>query len=246
MDTSTPQYTQDMFKAISVLRFPLIIGIVFIHFNPSWTGFEIHGQSYGQNLPDYYHYFITYLSGVLSSICVPSFFFISGYLFFREKGLSFPIYKKKIKSRVWTLFVPFILWNIIAILKKSLCFLPQLSFLFPNSDLQFKFSLARLFNTFWGATLTSGMFVRKTVGVESLDVFPADAPLWYLRDLMVVTILAPVIYLFIKEKKVGVISLFFLWLSWLFVETLFYQGGGYLPRLITASLFFGWGGVFFC
>lgn len=42
-------------KSISILRFPLTIGVVFIHFSLS-KGLNIHGTFYGINNPDWFFF----------------------------------------------------------------------------------------------------------------------------------------------------------------------------------------------
>ena len=64
--------------------------------------------------------FIIYLCKVICPIAVPSFFFISGYLFF--KGLedwNHQVWKRKMTKRIKTLLVPFILWKVLLMLYKT-------------------------------------------------------------------------------------------------------------------------------
>ena len=65
---------------INLLRFPLIVGVVFIHFSLS-KGLNIHGTFYGLNNPSWFFFIVNFISEVLSRTCVPTFFFISGFLF---------------------------------------------------------------------------------------------------------------------------------------------------------------------
>lgn len=50
-------------KTITYLRFPLTVGVVFIHFNIA-DGFNISGIEYGMNNPKSYYYLVTFLSDV--------------------------------------------------------------------------------------------------------------------------------------------------------------------------------------
>lgn len=77
--------SQLTYKVFDWLRFPLIVGVVFIHsfgtpFN--YEALDINNL-YGI---DYYNLFRVSISKVLTHVCVPTFYFISGYLFF--KGLE--------------------------------------------------------------------------------------------------------------------------------------------------------------
>ena len=55
---------------------------------------------------------ITYIISLVNKTGVPAFFFISGYLFF----LSKKSYGKKLKDRIHTLLIPYILWNLLLLL----------------------------------------------------------------------------------------------------------------------------------
>ena len=104
------------FKTIKWLRFPLIVLVVYIHnygspydYSPiiNWT--SISGF-------DLYEIIRIFISKVISHIAVPCFFFISGYLFFSNiVFFNKQTYLSKLKKRINTLFIPYLLWNIIAI-----------------------------------------------------------------------------------------------------------------------------------
>ena len=49
-------------KTISYLRFPLTVGVAFIHFNIVNDGFTINGIKCGLNNPDWYYYIINFFS----------------------------------------------------------------------------------------------------------------------------------------------------------------------------------------
>lgn len=85
-------------KTISFLRFPLIILVVFIHVPRLPGGGEI------------YSYVTTLLSVKVASIAVPCFFLISGLLFF-DTSFNFKKYILKLRKRIVTLLIPYILWN---------------------------------------------------------------------------------------------------------------------------------------
>ena len=101
---------------IDLLRFPLAIMVIFIHMNPD----VINLVDADFNLMSWHGlYNVTgiLLSHVLTHIAVPTFFFISGFLFFVNfQEWSWDNYKRKIHSRVRTLIIPYILWNIVPFL----------------------------------------------------------------------------------------------------------------------------------
>ena len=122
-------------NTIACLRFPLTVGVVFIHFSMA-DGFCYNGVVYGLNNPSFFFFVVNLFSEVLARVCVPLFFVISGFLFFYHLNFNRESYLKKLRNRVKSLLLPFIYWNIIAaivILGKSV--LP----FYPDVDLFFFF-----------------------------------------------------------------------------------------------------------
>ena len=110
MDTNNIAF-QHLSAAIAWLRFPLILCVVMLHCYctvPLPAG-------------DHSLYFdIVYPFGLwLGESGVPAFFFISGFLFF----VSRKSYTDRIKSRVYTLFYPYLLWNTLFLLIYLVLFL---------------------------------------------------------------------------------------------------------------------------
>lgn len=230
-------------QTISYLRFPLTVAVVYIHFNISRKGISVHGINYGINNPDWYIYLINLISYVFASIAVPLFYFISGYLFFRQKEFNIGVYKEKLCSRIKTLLVPFFLWNLIAITLQTIRLIPFFSSLFPGAyKTEIHLSLIRIFNTFFNNTLQNGILVSP-IGYTMTEIinepYPIDIPLWYIRDLIVMVIVSPLIYWIIK--KCNVLYIIVLGVIWI-LKSFFLPQGGYIAMLITALFFFSWGG----
>ena len=103
-------------KTISFIRFPLIILIVYIHnqgMGTSLSEVSISWASFSDI--DAYNLLRVLITDVIARAAVPAFFILSGYLFFFGKtSFSREIWLIALKKRFWTLFVPFVLWNIIA------------------------------------------------------------------------------------------------------------------------------------
>lgn len=224
-------------KTISYLRFPLMVGIVFIHFNIS-DGIVLHGVTYGADSPYWYHCIINIFSDVFPRIGVPLFFFISGFLFFYHTDFNAEAYKKKLKSRVNSLFVPFILWNLIFIAYSAFRLLPFMARFFPNAyKTQIDLSLPAILQTFWNAK--EGIFIRP---IEDLtteinnSIYPIDVPLWYVRDLMIAIICAPILYWLIR--KTGKYFIILLGIAWYATRPFDF---GHPNQLLTAFFFFSWG-----
>lgn len=161
-------------KSILLLRFPLIFGVVLLHVDINLT--DEYFQ-WGRNL---------FRNG-LGALCVPLFFFISGYLYF-YKGSPFTKdnYIRKTKRRLLSLAIPYIFWNFIFILFVLLLqlYFPVLNSRKPLSE----FSIIEYIRCFWDYN-----------GI-SYDC-PIHSHLWFLRELIVVSILSPVVYWFIRKTK---------------------------------------------
>jgi surface polysaccharide O-acyltransferase-like enzyme len=195
-------FTKDLqSNVIAFLRFPLIVGVVFIH-NASAT-VTIPGMEFGnvENLP-IFDMCSTLFSQILGRVAVPLFFFISGFLFFWNiDGFTKQNYLKKLKGRGKTLLIPYLFWNITVLLVYYIAQnIPALDVWFNN---KVGYNLQYLIESLWG-TMN--------------DTMPIVYQFWFIRDLMVVVILTPVIHLYITKTKIyGVLLLGVLWfLGWWF------------------------------
>jgi len=231
-------------RTITSLRFPLIAGIVFMHFNLALNPFSLHGVDYGTHNPNWYYMLLNIFSYALPSIGVPLFFFMSGFLFFYRTEFNVSVYKRKLKTRVRTLLIPFILWNIIAFLNMAWRLLPFFSFLFPNADnIEKHFSLIRWFNTFFYNNRYNGVLVSPmddSVDLQTIIPAPMDVPMWYVRDLMLMVLLSPVVYWLIR--KFGWWYIVLAGIVWCFV--LFPLETFYFNFFFAALFYFSWGAYF--
>ena len=203
-------------QSINFLRFPLIIGILYVHFYLAKTGLSIHGVKYGADAPDWFFYLNVFCSGILSAVSVPMFFWFSGLLFFYKTEFCLEAYKKKLRRRVRTLLVPYILWNLIAILWTAKIFVPGLSSLFSNADgVKLNLTIWGFINCFYDNS--RGLFLAPEVNLVN-PAIPINGPLWYIRDLMVLVLISPVLYWLIKKLRVWlllVMAVFYLFIPFL-------------------------------
>lgn len=148
---------------ITNLRFPLIAGVVLYHaccLMPAGVG------------------------GVqtVSNICVPVFFIISGYLFFLGVDcFGKSLYVQKLRSRIRTLLVPYVLWTLIYLLYTMLINLPE-AIQTQNFDSVLEPLTWRIF---W-------MYKER---------LPLHFSLWYLRDLMLMCVMSPIVWFLISRLK---------------------------------------------
>lgn len=173
--------TVDFTNAISLLRFPLAVLVVYLHSRPEviGAGADLESMPILLNLT-------SLISGNITRIAVPAFFFISGYLFFLNmERWEWCRYFDKLKRRFHTLVVPFIVWNLL-ILGIYFCiqtFVPSL--IHNEHELIRNYELTDYLGAF---------------GFNFLEK-PICYQLWFIRDLIVLVLLTPVLYVIIANLR---------------------------------------------
>ncbi len=212
-ELKTPQQLQS--QVIDFLRFPLIVGVLFIH-NYS-SKLKIQGVEIGTDSASvpFFYYCSEFFSHVFARISVPLFFFISGFLFFLAiQKLDGSTYKTKLQSRAKTLLIPYLIWNI-----------ATFTFLYTFKALGVMTSPmaeTNILKCMWDAGDSGHM--------------PISYQFWFIRDLMVVVILTPIVYFFCNKAKIyGVIALGILW---------FFDFWFVIPGLSITSIFFFTAGAY--
>ena len=215
---------------IERLRFPLILLVVFIHsFGLPYEGAEPILLHRGL-----YEIVRTMLSGMIAHSAVPAFFFISGFLmFYHVEDYSLPVYRKKMQKRLYTLLLPYLLWNLVALLAWYLR-LRSLGISAHMIELLYADKGWLSFLWIFGVV---GDANRDLLGNVTHLTVPANLPLWYLRDLIVVSFFSPLVYVFIKRGRlVALLLLMVLFLSGIFQN---------VPGLSSVALAFYSFGAFF-
>ena len=195
-------------QTIDFMRFPLIVGVVFIH--STQTAIQIDGVVYGASVADlpFMYYCSNLFSNVIARIAVPLFFFISGFLyFFNVYKFAGQAYKNKLYSRMSTLLVPYIFWNFIVFAVYYI--MQNVSFLngFTNKSLD----LHNFMSYFWSnpGEMQEGYF--DVTAIKNLKM-PIAYQFWFIRDLMIAVLLVPIIYFFCKKTKIyGILIVGILW-----------------------------------
>lgn len=185
-------------KTIDFLRFPLIIIVLFGHAVTSAVFQNGYVNTGGEGL--FWYDNIKYIiSNILAYLTITSFFFMSGFLFFNNiKSWTIDKYKSKIKNRFRTLLIPYILWNIIAIVIILIAY-HGISALTPGKAEGNLFSFKNIIGMFWNYSQTGN---------------PVQIPLWYIRNLMILMLLSPVIWLWVKYLRIyGVAILGLIYIS---------------------------------
>lgn len=168
--------TSYLSNKIKIVSFVAIIMVVFLHaynIDIKQGGIVLHFEKGGN------WWVQNYISNGLTRIAVPIFFLISGFLFFLSKDKAQVNFSEKIRKRFKTLVVPYFFWVLFGIL---LYFLLQS---FPQSK---SFFTKKLIADYSGIDWLKAIFV---------DMIPYQ--FWFIRDLIVITFLSPIIYFLLKK-----------------------------------------------
>jgi len=205
-------------KLISLLS---IIMVIYIH------NYNVKdGINYFFNIGTLFAFSNIFIQNMFSEglfrIAVPIFFLISSYLFFQNFTLN--AYPKKISKRVKTLLFPYLFWtSIVVLIHFTLQSIPMLAHFF-NKKMIVDLSFWELFVRTW--------------------IDPLNYPLWFLRDLIVLSLLSPIIFYFLRYlPKFSLFTITFFW----FLDTslyiidhdslLFFTLGAYLALLKNNILY---------
>ena len=160
----TPYYQ----NKITVVSFVLVIMMLYVHgiFNEA----EQFRMSFVVK---------SIISRLSYRVINPTYFSISGFLFFYGLNTVADCLPK-MKRRIRTVLIPFILWNVIVVLESLLLF--QI----PFTREFFNFNVLDQYN-------------NPTAGLYNLLIRPAGFHLWFLRDLIAYIVISPLIYFLIKR-----------------------------------------------
>ena len=165
-------------KKKEFVSFLLSILVFFIHSN---FAPEMAGDSVAAVVNNKVSYFF---SESITRFAVPMFFMLSGISFF--KGYENSKYLSKMRSRIFTLVIPYLLWNTLWMLWDIFCSYSFLS----------KFSAA------------SEPFPLTLTGIlKGVFFYGCNTPFWFMFDLIIFCLAAPAVFLIIKNKYVAVVSI---------------------------------------
>ena len=176
-------------KTITWLRFPLAVAIVLVH----TVDYDLRAvvlQIDYSNLSgmDIYNVIRFLVSDVFCRVATSCFCIFSGFLFFYKNNVwNINVYFKKIKRKTRTLALPYVLWNIIPVAITAL--LAVMKFEDSMSDMN-KLWEGGILKIFWN--YLEGNYP---------GIYPYNIPLWFLRDLIVIVFLSPLVYYLVKYLK---------------------------------------------
>lgn len=122
------------------------------------------------------HYFVELC---LNKTCIPVFFFISGYLFFKNTGIVFSaeVFKNKIFGRVRSLLIPYFIAN-------TMMLLIVIGIGIYHHSLNL--NISKVLSAYWD--YDSGL--------------PINGPTWFLRDLFITCLYSPIIFLLLSNNNI--------------------------------------------
>lgn len=203
-------------NGLSFLRFPLTVLIIFVH-TYSYTRDAAGISGLGEHLCR-----ILYIATKMTGF-VPCFYIMSGFFFFLNiDKFTSESYKVKISRRIKSLVIPYFLWNLIVFAVMASKELITGNPMIPGGLLNLKSFVTSFF-------------------LFNNDTTPIDAPMWYVRDLIIVVFLTPLIYKAIKHFPliyfIVLVTLFFInselplykyYPAQAYISILFFSFGAYL------------------
>ena len=205
------QSYQKLSRSIETMRFPLILLIICLHCYTS-TSDITRGH-------DTYFRLIYPISLWMGETAVPAFFFISGLLLFYSKKT----YMQKIKSRFQTLLIPYLFFNGLILCIYLCSMFMGNSVMIVGKDLA-DYSLIDYMRAFWDR----GVW-------DHGNGSPVLCPLWYIRNLMIMVILSPILYYIIRYTRLFFPLIFgFFWVNsydsaYTFQSLTMFSLGAYFP-----------------
>ena len=204
---------KEEFKVIEILRMPLTLFVVMVHLdilNPMPLC-ESHACLFSTD--GFWAFVVSFFSHVVSHIAVPCFFIISGYLFYVHLcDWNWRVWLNKMKRRLWTLLIPYLLWNIMPFL--YIFFLKLAAFVLEGKPLTSMITYvdSKGWHIF-GDLYPSHADEVNWLGFSRGWISPYNPPMWYLQCLIIVCLITPLIWWFLKNTRVwGVVFLAILFL----------------------------------
>lgn len=178
-------------NVINTLKCFLCLGVVFVHGQMNLGSAYLFGDMRWREVTEYHNFrlFQThFVSDFCDQVCVPVFFLLSGFLFFLKVPEVFKTkwFINKYKSRIRSLLIPYLIANAFFI------------FVFIVYDVyrgNTEINILNILKGFWA----------------NENGYPADLPLWFLRDLLVVVFFTPLIYYGINKISFVLPLLFGVW-----------------------------------
>ncbi len=191
LNKNSPLITTYLSNKLKAISFICMVMIVFLHSSTTIFNFNT-GSVHKSNKANVFVQ--TIVGEGFTRVAVPFFFAISGFLFFQNIQPTANSFLTKLKKRVQSVFLPYILWSLYSLL--LFAFLQYFSF---TKD----FFATRLIRNYSAWDLFYTVFFN-----------PLAYQLWFLKDLILIFLLSPAIYFCIR--KLSIFYLLFILACWLF------------------------------
>ncbi len=172
--------TTQRYPFLDLLKIILTVGIVCRH--AELVGLEGRSEAYD---------FLNRGMMLITEACVPLFFIISGFLYFRNvpEKVGPDFFWKKTRSRIFSLVIPYLIAN---------------AFAFGCYWLAHRYA-PEMISGYFGNDWNKPFFIFWTG--------PINMSLWFIRDLIIACIVAPLIYLLVRYTRIwGVLALAAVWI----------------------------------
>lgn len=197
-------------QIINLYRFPLAVLVVFGHSKvfgelniTAQSLFEISGF-------DVSCFIRIFFSKVMPHGAVIGFFLISGYLFFQKlEKWNWTVWRKKINNRVHSLLIPYFLWITLFVLFGRIIQVLKDGLADGSGILEKLFSQWYIIGYYYNC-IEADLTNVSWIGTVSPTICPILIPFWFIRDLMFMVALSPIIYLALKKMGKLFISLLLL------------------------------------
>ncbi len=171
--------TGQRYPFIDLLKVILTLGIVFRH--AELVGLEGRSETFD---------LLSRGMMLITEVCVPLFFVLSGFLYFRNvpKNPGVDFFWGKTRSRIFSLLIPYLIANTVA---------------FVCYWLAHRFAPGMI-SGFFGDNWRNPIYIFCTG--------PINMSLWFIRDLIIACLVAPLIWIFVRYTRIwGVLALAAVW-----------------------------------
>lgn len=181
---------KDQSQVLNALRFPATLMVIVGHCALITMIIPISAFSGEVALARFIQQFVYPMGG----LAVTLFSLISGYyLFAKGNKWTFPHYIDILRKRFKTLLIPYVLWNLLCILA-----------LWMKNTIGLHSGIGFAFNAVEYDQVTNH-------GPFELIMGPIDCPLWYVRELIYMVVLSPLVYLLCRRRIIGAIIILLLY-----------------------------------
>ncbi len=183
---------------MKMLRFPLIVGVVLVHSSETNVSLS-QGQVGVRHAGWLGEFLINVLSEGLGRSAVPLSLIFAGYLLAQGFDGSYNGYTKRLKSRVHTLLLPFLFWNLFALGVYALAQALPVTATFMSGR---------------HTPVASFQLRDYAQALLAIGGAPVAYQFWFVKDLMLLVVLSPLLMRGLKVAPWPIlVTLFILWMS---------------------------------